>query len=636
MKNIYFVQVGVDFGNSVYLPYAAGAIIASCKSFPEIAREYAFPEMIYTREKLADALSRLADPYMVAFSSNIWNIEYNKALAKKIKEKYPDCFIAFGGHSVGNSTALLEQEETIDFLTFGEGEPVFPELLRGLSAGTLENVHSIAYRKDGAVVKAPMGELCDLAQLPSPYTTGVFDRILAERPSADFSTVLETNRGCPYSCAFCDWTHGRKMRFFTEEKIKAEILWMAEHQIEFCYCVDSNFGLFDRDLELVNFIVEVRKKYGYLKIFRTNYEKNCTDRVFQICNILNTVGMDRGATISYQTLSPEALKNIGRKNLTLEHFSDLMRRYNEAGIATYSELILGFPGETYESFCRGICTLLEQGQHSSLFVYLCELLPNAPMSAPEYIKKHQIRSIRVFFKNAHSIANSDDEVHEYSHLVRATETMDEDAWVASNLFSVCVQCFHSLGLLRSFALYLYYEGIADYYTFYSGLIAFLLASPGKAGSLWRDFKKRFDDSLKGNWHYYSPLFGNITWTYEEGAFLEAVYAWDDFVQELLPFLKQFNIPEDIFDDLLTYQSMILRKPFDKNDQAVLQYNMSVYFENILEREKEPLRKEETVFEILPKKQYTDWETYAREAIWYGRRKEASIYHKDEYRARGLK
>ena len=103
--------------------------------------------------------------------------------------------------------------------------------------------------------------------------------------------------------------------------------------------------------------------------------------MFQICNTLNSVGMDRGATISYQTLSPAALKNIGRENLTLDHFSELLHKYNEAGVATYSELILGFPGETYESFCRGICTLLEQGQHSSLFVYLCELLPNAVMKS---------------------------------------------------------------------------------------------------------------------------------------------------------------------------------------------------------------------------------------------------------------
>ena len=258
MKNIYFVQVGVDFGNSVYIPYAAGAIIASCLADPKIQEEYAFPTIIYTREKLAAALAKLQAPYLVAFSCNIWNIEYNKALAKLIRKTYPDCLIVFGGHSVGNTTELLEQEAAVDILAFGEGEPVFPALLRCLSVGDLRKAPSIAFRQNGTVLRTPACCPGELATYPSPYTAGIFDKIVAERPTTDFSTILETNRGCPYSCAFCDWTHGRKMRFFPEEKIKAEILWMAQHHVEFCYCVDSNFGMFPRDLELIDFIVETK------------------------------------------------------------------------------------------------------------------------------------------------------------------------------------------------------------------------------------------------------------------------------------------------------------------------------------------------------------------------------------------
>lgn len=637
MKKIYFVQVGVAFGNSVYLPYAVGTMIASCKQQPEITSEYEFPDIIFRREKMAEVIRRIDEPYMVAFSCNIWNIEFNKTLAKMVKEKYPDCIISFGGHSVGHSTQYLEQEDYVDILTFGEGETVFAELLKALSkGGDLQNVKSIAYRKDGEIVKTDMSCPCDLSVLPSPYLTGVFDNLIVDNPDIDFSAILETNRGCPYSCAFCDWTHGgKKMRFFSMEKIKAEILWMAEHKVEFCYGVDSNFGMFTRDLDIVDFLVETKQKYGFPKIFRTNYEKNCTDRVFRICNTLNEVGMDRGATISYQSLSPEALKNIGRKNLTLEHFSDLMRRYNEAGIATYSELILGFPGETYESFCKGICTLLEQGQHSSLYVYLCEILPNAAMADPDYVREHKIKTIKVYFKNAHSTANSNDEIHEYSNLVRSTDTMDEDAWVASNLFSICVQCFHSLGILRPFAMYLFYEHITDYFTFYSGLSNYLLKSDGKLGELWRDYKQRYDNSLKGNWHYYNPLFGNITWTHEEGAFLQAAYSWEESIKELLPYVEQFNIPKDIFDDLLKYSEMIIKKPFDKEKETVFNYDIPTYFENIYERTKEPLKKVKTQFSINPKNSWSDWEDYAREAIWYGRRKEANIYHKNEYSIKEL-
>ena len=83
-------------------------------------------------------------------------------------------------------------------------------------------------------------------------------------------------------------------------------------------------------------------------------------------------------------------RNIGRKNLTMEHFASLMKKYNEAGIPTYSELILGLPAETKESFCKGICKLLENGQHNSVSVYHCEVLPNSELAQPEYIEKHKI------------------------------------------------------------------------------------------------------------------------------------------------------------------------------------------------------------------------------------------------------
>ena len=93
---------------------------------------------------------------------------------------------------------------------------------------------------------------------------------------------------------------------------------------------------------------------------------------------------------------------IGRKNLTMEHFSALMEKYNAVGIPTYSELILGLPGETKDSFCRGLCKLLESGQHNSLSVYYLEMLPNSDIADKGYIQKHGIQVIKVPFNHIHS------------------------------------------------------------------------------------------------------------------------------------------------------------------------------------------------------------------------------------------
>lgn len=454
MKNVYFVQVGFEFDGSVYLPYAVGTIIAYCKENPQIKSEYAFPEIIFKREKLSSAMDKIRSPFMVAFSCSVWNMEYNKALAKRIKEKYPQCIIVFGGHSVSEDGKLLEAESYIDILMFGEGETVFSKLLLNLSKGDFKVTSDIAYRENGSIIRTDRTLCEDLSELPSPYLSGIFDKIIEENKGMEFLSVLETNRGCPYSCAYCDWCAGKKMRFFPIEKVQKEIQWLSENKIAYCFCADSNFGMFDRDIEIADMLIEAKKKNGYPEVFRPCYEKNSDERVFRICSVLNSVGMDKGATMAYQTLSDEALKNIGRKNLTMEHFSSLMKKYNEAGIPTYSELILGLPGETKESFCKGMCRLLENGQHNSLSVYHCEALPNSDLTEPSYVEKHKIEIIKVAFNHIHSAAKKDEEVKEYSYLVRSTATLSREDWVYANLFSVCLQCFHSLGILRYLAMYL--------------------------------------------------------------------------------------------------------------------------------------------------------------------------------------
>ena len=413
------------------------------------------------------------------------------------------------------------------------------------------------------------------------------------------------------------------------EKVLAEINWLSENKIAYCFGADSNFGMFERDYDIALALVEAKKKTGYPEVFRPCYEKNSADRVFRICSTLNSMGMDKGATMAYQTLCDEALENIGRKNLTMEHFSSLMKRYNEAGIPTYSELILGLPGETKESFCRGICKLFENGQHNSVSVYHCEMLPNAELSQPESIDKFKIETIKVAFNHIHSAPDKNEEVKEYSYLVRSTSTMSREDWVYSNLFSVCVQTFHSLGLLRYFAMYLRKEKNISYFDFYTALLGFIMSSTGRLGALWTSFRDKYEKSLEGDWNYYNEAFGNVTWFFEEGAFLEIVNDYDSFIQELLPFLAGYDVEDKLSEELLSYQKLMIRKPFDKETEQNYSYNFYEYFDSILKKEPVALQKKDIIIKISPMTTYNDLPLFAKETVWFGRRRGATMYYSKE-------
>ena len=622
-KNIYFVQVHISYSSPCFLPYATGCIAAYLKNDPEITDEYHIPDIITMRERTEVVIDRFKDPYMVCFCCNQWTMEYNKALATELRKRFPGVKILFGGHSVPHDTSFLEEYPYVDYLMHGEGEEATAMLLKALKNGTsLDDVPNLSFRTGNGYRTTKDYMPCDVSAFPSPYLTGIFDNILAEFPDIEFHATVETNRGCPYTCAYCAWCFSKKIRPFPMERVKAEIEWVASHSIPYCYCADSNFGILDRDVEIAGFVVEMKKKYGYPEIFKPNYAKESDDNVFTAGCILNKNNVDKGITLSYQSLDKTTLENIGRKNLTLEHYSDLVRRYAEAGIPTYSELILGMPGETYESFTRGLCRLLEAGQNNSMLVYECQVYPNTPMGDPAYQKKHGIKTVRIPMLQAHY--NPDfNGTQEYYNIICETNTMSREEWLRSYMFCVIAQAFHHFGPLRYFAIFLRREKNVSYYDFYSALCEYIFReNNGFLHSLFTGLYEKKADFSAADWTYRKDIFSSTGWYFEEGAFLEMVREADAMWEELRPFLRKFDIGEELFEELFTYQHALVRNIDTGDIEVRSKYNFYAYFED--RENRVPLTKKNSVLSVKTDYRFTDWADYARKVIWFGKRHSVSL------------
>ena len=444
-QKIYFVQVGVSYDSPCFLPYSVGCIVAYLNADREITKHYNIPNIIVMREKIDVVINRFDNPDFVAFSCATWNIEYNKVLAKKLKELYPEVKIIFGGPSVPHNTSFLEKYDFIDYLMHNEGEETTALFFKAIRNKTnLSEVPNISYRSENGNIKTMDYHPEDISSYPSPYTTGVFDNILKENPNVEFHTTLETNRGCPYTCSYCQWCYTHKVRKFPMEKIKAEIEWVAKNKIPYCYCADANFGIFERDIEIAQYVIKQKEIYGYPHIFKPNYAKESNDYVFKAGYVLNKNHADKGITLAYQSVSEEVLKNIGRKNFPLKYFRDLDARYTSEDIPTYTELILGMPGETYKSFSTGLCDILEHGQHNSMLVYECQVYDNAPMGSPEYKTKYGIKTSRIPLFGIHYNPKFSG-VQEYFDVITQTDSMPKEDWVKSFMFCIILQSFHHFG-----------------------------------------------------------------------------------------------------------------------------------------------------------------------------------------------
>lgn len=624
-KKFYLVQIGVSYSSPCFLPYSVGCIAAYIKRDAEITEHYEIPDIIVMREKLSDIIRRFDNPSYVAFSCYTWNMEYNKALATQLKVLYPDVKIIFGGHSVPHDSSFLDKYEFVDYLMHNEGEETTALFLKAMKNGTdLSEVPNISFRQNTKNITTEFRHPCDLSSYPSPYLDGVFDNIMKENPEIEFHATLETNRGCPYGCTYCEWCYTRKVRPFSMDKIKSEIEWIAKNKIRYCYCADANFGILDRDVEIAEYVVEQKKKYGYPDVFKPCYAKESDETVFKAGYILNKNQIDKGVTLAYQSLNAKTLQNIGRKNLTLEHFADLDARYTEAGIPTYTELILGLPGETYDSFCKGICRLLESGQNNSMTVYECQVYPNAKMGDPEYCEKHGIKTSKIPLLGIHYNPEFNG-VPEYFDIITETATMPKSDWVKACMFSVILQTFHHLGLIRYFAVYLHLEKGVSYYDFYNDLYDYIFKeNKGFLNKFFKDLYRRKADTETADWTYNRDVFGTTGWYFEEGAFLEMVYHSRDFWAEIEPFLKSFGIEENLFKELLAYQKTLVRLPGVNEVTIKSHYNFYKYFEAAAENTEPILKETNCTLHIKSQKTITDWSEYAREIIWFGKRYNATL------------
>ena len=625
-KNIYFVQPTTENISAAYFPNAVACLAAYAWSFDDIQREYSLKETFFLREPFENVLERLENPFLIGFSNYIWNFEYNKSLAKQIKLAFPNCLIVFGGPQVPANASLLEECSFIDILQHYEGEVTFRDMLRVLaSGGNLKTVNNLSYRTTQGNITTPF---CSEEELvfPSPYQNGFMDELMRKYPQLHFDALIETNRGCPCRCSYCSWGAFKgKVRQFPLERVFADLDWCASHKIEFVGFADANFGMFPRDEAIVDKIIELKKTTGYPKKFQVSYvsySKGSWERVFRITKKLSDNDLCKGVTLSFQSMSPTVQKNIGRNNANAESYKYQLREYASASIPTYSELILGLPGESVESWKAGIDEILELGQHNSLFVHLCEWLPLAQMADPKYMEEHGVCYTKIPLNQPHA-KKCADSVTEYSRIVTSTATMSEKDWVQMNLFSVCVLCFHHLRLLQFAALYLHFEKRIKYSDFYSALLDYLLEN----NKVFKQIKTLLKNVIEkqGEAVMYESEFGDIAWGPEEYAFLKIVSEKDSFYESIKEFLKPFFADEEILEELLRFQSFSLKEKQKKKLIEAFNYKWKEYFDSIFKNQQPVLLKEKVKYRICGVENYADSEDYAKKVIWYGRKGDRIIY-----------
>lgn len=363
-------------------------------------------------ENILELYEEIKSADVILFSSYVWNYDLCDELATVIKDKHPEKITIIGGPHIGIEDDTFQERKLLydyvckptkpgesfmeDFLNLWieHGKPPSPEDISWELRSVFGKNHAFP---QVSVYEEHIEYLTMLAQY-------------ADDNNLEKYVILETTRGCPYQCTYCEWGGGIGGKVIKKdlEIIKKDILALKQAGYTRISLNDANFGMFeDRDLEFFEFAIK-NDMYiidaSTVKAKGLERRKRLIDRWFDIVgNNKNAVVLETRSgipTVSIQSASEEAMKVAKRTDLSFEDKIKLSE-YVNAKCQEYSiqppplEIIMGMPGVTLADFYREMEIIWNfKAWESYRHIYM--FLPDASNSKTEYVEKYQIELVKVY------------------------------------------------------------------------------------------------------------------------------------------------------------------------------------------------------------------------------------------------
>jgi len=304
-------------------------------------------------EHIVEEIRRI-QPELVGLSFlSTTSYPYAKVLLRRLRRDFPDIRLAFGGvFATLNADRVKEQCPEVDFVCRGDGEQLILDLLENLDRP--RNVAGLTWTdKDGAVTSNPPRPIDhDLDQWPYPDRESLPLDFIESMPldvpavlSMDRYTTMQTSRGCPWACVFCDIPviSKGKWRARSAEHVLGELQRLEELGYGAVYFVDDHFLLRPKRIEeICDGLIEndVRIQWGCegrvdsgpaLKMLPKMAKARCRSLMF---------GVESG--------SQKILDRL-KKQQTLAEVETAVSLAKQAGIAiVHGFFVVGNPDETEE------------------------------------------------------------------------------------------------------------------------------------------------------------------------------------------------------------------------------------------------------------------------------------------------
>jgi radical SAM superfamily enzyme YgiQ (UPF0313 family) len=482
--------------------------VANCVAY---AREYLqSPHSVEFRifrepEHLKAALDS-APPDVLGLSSYAWNHNLAVHFARYAKQRSARTVTLMGGPNypltIPEMGSWMRSLDPIDIAVRGptyEGERAFLNIIRRLveTGGDLIATRSEPVPgndwvdpKTGDYVRGPEVErIRDLDEIPSPYLTGLMDPYY----DTGYFPMLQIARGCPFTCQFCNSSVKANSKVFAHsiENISQDLLHLAtrvKRELPACFA-DDNFGMYERDEAVADYIAFLQEKFGWPQYIRTTTGKNQAERIIRV---MRKIKGSLPMTSAVQSLNPVVLENIKRSNIKLETYAEIQKEVHAQGLQSYGELILSMPGETKQSFMEAVRQLLDTGV-DRISAHQLMLLHGAPLANPDQRERFGFRTkFRVVARNIGNYTGQP--VIETEEMVIANPSFTEADYYDTRIFHLLLTIYYYEGNFEEAFSYARERGVMPF-DIIVRMQEQLSAAPEAFRRMMTDFRRESEEEL---------------------------------------------------------------------------------------------------------------------------------------------
>jgi radical SAM superfamily enzyme YgiQ (UPF0313 family) len=271
-------------------------------------------------------------PAIIGLGVYIWNVEPLTRLVADLKQVRPDVCVVLGGPEVSYEYEQQPIVQLADYLITGEADLAFPALCRDVLQG-----RAPAERVIHAATPA-------LSQIALPYDH------YSEHDIAQRVIYVEASRGCPFTCEFCLSALEIPLRQFDTDAFLDAMQRLLDRGVNQFKFVDRTFNL--------NLNVSHRILTFFLERFRPGmflHFEMIPDRLpVSLRDLIRQ--FPPGALqfeIGVQTFDPHVGELISRRQDNDKLADNFHFLRQQTGVHIHADLIVGLPGETWESFAAG-------------------------------------------------------------------------------------------------------------------------------------------------------------------------------------------------------------------------------------------------------------------------------------------